>query len=127
MVNLNRPSYSIIYLEHKSKFEPGYCFDTGDQLDHLPMRSIGSPSGAASGFTASEPRTPILLTPRRTANSEHVTDHQVDTAKWLDGKTGIFVIWSDVNLAPVIERAQSQYNLQSPIPSSAAASFLERI
>jgi hypothetical protein len=68
-----------------------------------------------------------LLIPRRAANSEPVTDHQVDTAKWLDGKTGIFVIWPDVNLAPVIERAQSQYNLQSPIPSSATASFLERI
>ena len=69
-----------------------------------------------------------MLTPRRAANSEHATDHQVDTAKWLDGKPGIFVIWSDDNLAPVIERAgQSQHNLQSLIPPTATASFLERI
>ena len=84
-------------------------------------------AGAASGFTASEPQIPTVLTPRR-ADSEHATDHKVDTAKWLEGKPGIFVVWSDDKLARVIERAsQSQHNLQSFIPSSAAATFLARI
>ena len=82
---------------------------------------------AGSGFTASEPRIPTVLTPRR-ADSEHATDHKVDTAKWLEGKPGIFVVWSDDKLARVIERAsQSQHNLQSFIPSSATATFLARI
>jgi UDP-N-acetylglucosamine transferase subunit ALG13 len=91
-------------------------------------RLIVAHAGTGSVFTASEFSKPIVLIPRRAANKEHTTDHQVDTAKWLEGKPGIFVVWSDDDLAPAIERAgQSQHNLQWLIPPSAPAPFLERI
>ena len=91
-------------------------------------RLIVAHAGTGSVFTASELRIPIVLIPRRAANKEHTTDHQIDTAKWLEGKPGIFVVWSDEDLTPVIERAgQTQNNLQSLIPQSAPAPFLERI
>ena len=91
-------------------------------------RIIVAHAGTGSVFTASEFRIPIVLIPRRAANKEHTTDHQIDTAKWLEGKPGIFVVWSDDELAPVIERAgQAQNNMQSLIPQSAPAPFLERI
>ena len=91
-------------------------------------RLIVAHAGTGSVFTASELRIPIVLVPRRAANKEHTTDHQVDTAKWLEGKPGISVVWSGADLAPAIERAgQSSASLQSLVPPSAPKPFLERI
>ena len=63
-------------------------------------RILVAHAGTGSAFTASEFGKPIVLIPRRAAQKEHTTDHQVDTAKWLEGKPGIFVVWSDDDLAP---------------------------
>ena len=85
-------------------------------------------AGTGSVFTASDFRMPIVLIPRRAANKEHTTDHQVDTARWLEGKPGIFVVWSDDELAPAIDHAaEARSNLQSLIPSCAPAPFVEQI
>jgi UDP-N-acetylglucosamine transferase subunit ALG13 len=85
-------------------------------------------AGTGSVFTASEFRKPIVLLPRRAAQKEHTTDHQLDTAKWLEHKQGIFVAWSENDLAQTIERAgQNARNLQALIPTSAPKPFLERI
>jgi UDP-N-acetylglucosamine transferase subunit ALG13 len=126
MVNRIRPSYSIIYLGAQL-VRTGILFRYGGSV-RSRCDLTAAHAGAASGFTASEPRIPTVLTPRRAANREHATNDQVDTAKWLETKPGIFVVWSDDDLAPIIERAgQSQHNLQSLVPPSATALFLERI
>ena len=85
-------------------------------------------AGTGSVFTASEYRLPIVLIPRRAAYKEHTTDHQLHTARWLEGKPGIFVAWSDDDLATAIQRAiASRSGLQSLIPQSAPVAFLQRI
>lgn len=85
-------------------------------------------AGTGSVFTASEFRIPIVLVPRRATYKEHTTDHQIDTAKWLEGKPGIFIAWTESDLAPAIEQA-SRVHLaeQSLVPPSASDSFLKRI
>ena len=91
-------------------------------------RLIVAHAGTGSVFTASEFRKPIVLFPRRAAEKEHTTDHQLDTAKWLEDKPGIFVAWSEKDLAQAIDRAgQAACNLQSLIPTSAPQPFLDRI
>jgi UDP-N-acetylglucosamine transferase subunit ALG13 len=85
-------------------------------------------AGTGSVFTASEYQKPIVLVPRRAAQKEHTTDHQLDTAKWLEGKPGIFVAWTEADLPVQIERASQAANtLQSQIPISAPQPFLDRI
>jgi UDP-N-acetylglucosamine transferase subunit ALG13 len=85
-------------------------------------------AGTGSVFTASEFRKPIVLIPRRAAQKEHTTDHQLDTAKWLEEKPGIFIAWSEEELAQAIERAgRAADNFQSLIPPSAPQPFLDRI
>jgi UDP-N-acetylglucosamine transferase subunit ALG13 len=91
-------------------------------------RVIVAHAGTGSVFTASEFRKPIVLLPRRAAQKEHTTDHQHDTAKWLQDKQGIFIAWSENELAQAIERAsQAAGNLQSLIATSAPQPFLDRI
>jgi UDP-N-acetylglucosamine transferase subunit ALG13 len=85
-------------------------------------------AGTGSVFTASEFRKPIVLIPRRAAQREHTTDHQLDTAKWLQSKEGIFVSWSEDDLVQTIEQAQQAVrNPPSLIPLSAPPPFLQRI
>src|SRR5579863_2924039 len=84
-------------------------------------------AGTGSVFTASEFRKPIVLLPRRAAQREHTTDHQLDTANWLEGRPGIFVAWSENDLERSIERAsQVSGKLQLLIPTSAPEPFLKR-
>jgi UDP-N-acetylglucosamine transferase subunit ALG13 len=91
-------------------------------------RLIVAHAGTGSVFTASEFRKPIILIPRRADLREHTTDHQLDTAKWLENKPGIFVAWSEEELAPAMERAEkAAVNLQSSLPESAPQPFLDRI
>src|ERR1039457_4078746 len=103
MLNRIRPTYSIIYLRAQL-VRTGILFRYGGSVRSL-YGLAAAHAGAASGFTAWEPRIPTVLTPRRAANREHATDDQVDTTNWLEGKPGIFVVWSDDDLAPVSERA----------------------
>ncbi len=85
-------------------------------------------AGTGSAFTASEFRKPIVLIPRRAAQKEHTTDHQLDTARWLENKPGIFVAWSEEDLAPQIQRAGSSAGqFDGLIPSYAPEPFLSRI
>lgn len=85
-------------------------------------------AGTGSVFTASEYKKPIVLIPRRAAQKEHTTDHQLDTAKWLEDKPGIFVAWTEADLPVQIERASKSANMhQSQIPVSAPQPFLDRI
>jgi len=85
-------------------------------------------AGTGSVFTASAFRKPIVLIPRRAAEKEHTTDHQLDTAKWLENKPGIFVAWSEADLAQAIEQAQhAAENLEASMPTSAPQSFVQRI
>jgi UDP-N-acetylglucosamine transferase subunit ALG13 len=91
-------------------------------------RFLVAHAGTGSVFTASEFGKPIVLIPRRAANKEHTTDHQLDTAKWLQGKPGIFVVWSDHELDEEIAGAErSANNIQLLVPPSAPEPFLARI
>jgi UDP-N-acetylglucosamine transferase subunit ALG13 len=91
-------------------------------------RILVAHAGTGSAFTASEYGKPVVLIPRRAAQKEHTTDHQLDTAKWLEDKPGIFIAWTDSDIAPQIERAgQASGNLQSRIPLIAPQPFLDRL
>ena len=91
-------------------------------------RLIVAHAGTGSVFTASEYHKPIVLVPRRADQKEHTTDHQIDTAKWLENKPGIFVVWSQDGLATQIERAErAEGNVNSMIPPSAPQDFVDRV
>jgi UDP-N-acetylglucosamine transferase subunit ALG13 len=60
-------------------------------------------AGMGSIITAMELGKPIILVPRRLADREHTTDHQMHTASWMRGKPGIQVVETQDELAGAIE------------------------
>lgn len=91
-------------------------------------RLIVAHAGTGTVFAASEFRKPIVLIPRRASLQEHTTDHQLDTAKWLEGKRGVFIVWSEEELASAIEQAfQAARDFQSLVLPPTSQAFLDRI
>jgi UDP-N-acetylglucosamine transferase subunit ALG13 len=128
------PDQEVLAQIGRGKYEPGHMrwkrIIAPDEYKKVVQacRLIVAHAGTGSVFTASEFRKPIVLIPRRAAQKEHTTDHQLDTAKWLENKQGIFIAWSEEELAQAIERAgKAVGNLKSLIPPSAPKPFLNRI
>lgn len=65
-------------------------------------------AGMGSYLVATELGKPIVLLPRRAANREHTTDHQVHTAQWLGKKPGVYVALSEDELECAVERALAE-------------------
>lgn len=84
-------------------------------------------AGMGSVISAMENRKPIVILPRIYDAGEHTTDHQMATARWLDGRPGIYVAMSDDELKPAIEAAMSAGVRDSGMSPTAPAEFLHKI
>lgn len=49
---------------------------------------------------------PILILPRRAGLGEHRNDHQLATARWLEGRPGVHVAWETPDLGPMLDGRQ---------------------
>ena len=64
-------------------------------------------AGMGSVITALENSKPIVVLPRSASKLEHTTDHQIDTAKWLKTKMGVFVAATEQELPAAISSAKA--------------------
>ncbi len=90
-------------------------------------RLLVAHAGMGSIISALENRCGVVLLPRRANLGEHTTDHQEQTARWVEGKPGVFVAWEDADLFPAIEKALLAERLEDSLPTTAPAAFLQRI
>ncbi len=67
-------------------------------------RLIVSHAGIGSVLTAQRFATPIVLFPRRFDKGEHRNDHQIATARNLEGRPGVLVAMQESDLAEVIAK-----------------------
>ena len=85
-------------------------------------------AGTGSFQLAAEKARPIVLFPRRAALKEHTSDHQMQTARWLCQKPGVYVAMTEEELPDAIAAALSRPDhVVPPIPPYAPAAFLARI
>ena len=68
-------------------------------------RVVVAHAGMGSILTAGEYEKPIVIMPRRLAQGEHNTDHQLDTARWVANIPGVHVAADDTELAARIDAA----------------------
>jgi UDP-N-acetylglucosamine transferase subunit ALG13 len=61
--------------------------------------------GMGTVITASEFRKPLVMLPRRTELKELTNNHQFETAKWLEGRPGIRILYSEDELAEAISES----------------------
>jgi UDP-N-acetylglucosamine transferase subunit ALG13 len=64
-------------------------------------------AGMGSVITAMELGKPVVLVPRVLEWGEHTTDHQMATARWLEGRPGIHVCMQDADLPGAIAAARA--------------------
>jgi UDP-N-acetylglucosamine transferase subunit ALG13 len=84
-------------------------------------------AGMGSVIMAMEAKLPIVVVPRRRELGEHTTDHQIATARWLEAKSGIHVVWEDGHLSHTIDIALANGLRGDGIPPAAPAPFLQKI
>ena len=71
----------------------GHFADSDVIVSHVGMGTI---------ITALEFRRPLVMLPRRVELKEHTNDHQFATAKWLENRPGIRIVYSEDELAEAI-------------------------
>jgi len=69
-----------------------------------------SHAGMGTILSAMEAGKPIVVLPRRVADREVTTDHQVNTASWLKDKAGVFIASTEGDLPDAITTALSSHH-----------------
>jgi UDP-N-acetylglucosamine transferase subunit ALG13 len=62
-------------------------------------------AGMGTILACLERGTPCIVVPRNGALGEHRNDHQLATARKFEGRSGIFVAWSEKDMAALLDRA----------------------
>ncbi|MDI9403147.1 MAG: glycosyltransferase [Limnohabitans sp.] len=62
-------------------------------------------AGTGTILSCLERGIPCIIVPRHGALGEHRNDHQIATARKFEGRGGIFVAWSEFDIAPLLDRA----------------------
>jgi UDP-N-acetylglucosamine transferase subunit ALG13 len=84
-------------------------------------------AGMGSILTAAEAGKPIVIMPRRLADGEILTDHQVATARRLGERPGVYLAMDESELAQAIGRALADDGEGAGLASQAPAPFVNRI
>lgn len=93
------------------------------------MRSadlIVSHAGMGSLLTALRYQRPILILPRQAKLGEHRNEHQLATARWMVGRSGVTVAWTEQEIADYLDR-RHQFAAGSQIPEHASGPLVDRL
>ena len=71
----------------------------------MAARVVVAHAGIGTVLSAERYRIPLILVPRRHILGEHRNDHQMATARALEGRTGIYVAWQVDAVADLLNRS----------------------
>lgn len=67
-------------------------------------RVVVAHAGIGSILSAKKFGKPVILVPRRHDLGEHRNDHQMATAREVEGRTGVYVAWDEDELREILHR-----------------------
>lgn len=79
-------------------------------------RVVVAHAGIGSILSAKKFGKPVILMPRKHSLGEHRNDHQMATAREVEGITGVYVAWDDDQLRATLERTDLMACDSSPSP-----------
>ncbi len=92
-------------------FDSMECHELIDKslFDSLLSESeiIVAHAGMGSILSALTAGKPVIVLPRRFEHGEHRNDHQIATARVMEGKPGIKVIWDELELSEALNARES--------------------
>lgn len=65
-------------------------------------RAVVAHAGIGTILSAKRLGKPLILVPRRHDQGEHRNDHQMATAREVEGRTGLHIAWEIADLAPLL-------------------------
>ena len=83
-------------------------------------------AGIGTLFAAMERGKPILVLPRESARRETRNDHQIATARAFEKYPGVFVAWTDGEVAPGLDELL-QTGEAPALPAEASESLIRRL
>lgn len=101
------------HLRHRRSMPPAEF-----QATCAAARFLVGHAGMGTVLTALELGKPLLLLPRRGELQETRNDHQLATARWLQGRQGIHIAWDVHELVPLLDSLMGADRL--PPPSATA-------
>lgn len=90
-------------------------------------RLIVAHAGTGTVFSAAEAGKPLVMLARHAAAREHTTDHQIDTARWLKGRPGIFIADTEAELGACIAAALDAGAVPEHMQRTAPEDFVARL
>lgn len=88
-------------------------------------RLVVAHAGIGSILMAKRLRKPLIIVPRRHALGEHRNDHQLATAREVEGTTGIHVAWDIADVPGLVTRCD--LTSAEPTLSPQAAALIKRL
>ena len=117
--------------DYVPRFMPWVERLTADEFDRhcSEAKLIVAHAGMGSIITALTAGKPIVILPRLARLKEHRNDHQLATARRFEGRSGIFVAWSEADLGLAIERAltSAETSAASTLARFAPEAFTDRL
>ena len=104
------------HIEHHRSMDPRAFEALFLQADRIVAHA-----GIGTLLAAKRHRKPIIVFPRRAANGEHRNDHQLATAKQLEGQAGIYVAYDEEELEALLRREHLE------APNDAAGASLQSL
>lgn len=116
-IQTGRGTYVPQHCQSKNSLSP-------QEFDNLAQGAclIVSHAGIGSVLTAQRLAKPVVIVPRRAALGEHRNDHQLATARELQGRPGIIVALEEGDLHGAIEAG-----LRTPIEASSVPAALAQL
>lgn len=108
------PNYRARNIDTIAKLDPA-SFD--ERMANATL--IVGHAGIGTVLNAKKLRKPLIIFPRRAALNEHRNDHQLATARALEGVEGVHIAWNEVELKALL----SASDLEPATPEGSATSF----
>lgn len=110
------------FLQFDSMISPD-AYRHNFQISDLVVSHVGM----GTVITAFETEKPLIMLPRRFDRQEVTSNHQVATAKWLEGRPGIYMAWDESELASMINQAMDVKKFVAKIESGTCDSLVAAI
>ena len=131
---VHREEEVIAQIGDKGIYEPRHMqwmrFVPPDEFAAMVDRSrlLIAHAGTGSFLLAAERARPIVLFPRLASLGEHTSDHQLQTARWLQHKRGVHIAMTEEELPSAIAAALAHPEVVvESIPPYAPGPFLSRL
>ncbi|WP_051632762.1 glycosyltransferase [Nitrincola lacisaponensis] len=107
----NHKDFEIIYQVGKNGYKPAlggvYEYLEAKQIDQLQSnaRLVIGHAGIGTILSRLSIGRPVVILPRQFEFGEHRNDHQIATARKFSGRSGVYVAYSESELANAIDQA----------------------